>query len=86
VNLYRGHIALGFAVLFALIGLATAFYYVENDRALNEWYEVVMFMIGALTAILCLLLLALAYVSWVPKWERHEKRTGHVPGEERKSE
>jgi hypothetical protein len=28
-----------------------------------------------------LILAALAYVNWVPKWERYEKRTGHVLGE-----
>ena len=81
--LYRGQIALAFAILFGLITAGSVWYYFTNDRAMNEWYEVVMFGVAVLSAIVALLCAALSYVSWVPKWERVEKRTGRVPGERR---
>jgi len=42
-----------------------------------------LFIGGALSIVIGLVCFAMSYVAWVPKWERTEKKTGHIPGDGR---
>lgn len=67
-------------ILFGVIATVATWWFLQGGRGLHEWHEVVTFMVASLSIIITLLLAALTYVAWVPKWERHERRTGHIPG------
>jgi uncharacterized membrane protein len=85
MNLWRGHIYLGVSIASGLIAMALVLVYFYNLR-LNSgslWLFLV-FVAAALLAVVCLTTAALSYAQWVPKWERDEKRTGHILGEKEK--
>ena len=86
MNIWRGHILLVIALVSGLFGAAAVIGYFYLLRALPGNDAVfLVFMIGCVLVILSLTSGALAYGNWVPKWERDEKRTGHIPGDERKN-
>lgn len=85
MNLYRGHWLLGLGVGFGILGmgLVIAYFYLLSGNPGSMWVFLI-FMAGCACVIAGLTMAALSYGYWVPKWERDEKRTGHVLGDERK--
>lgn len=82
MNLYRGQILLVLAVGFVGVGALDLWLYFGPLVYRQDRVEVFLLLIGgALSLILGLLLFAMSYVAWVPRWEREEKRTGHIPGD-----
>lgn len=81
--LYRGHICLGLSVLWA--GICALLAYAASQYG-GRGDAVMLLLLGGamLSGIAALLLATSAYTQWVPKWERHEKLTGHIPGEREK--
>lgn len=80
IRLYRGHIYAGAAVTLTLLGfiVGVQVFYMGGIRGL---FEFSLLIAWAFSVIAALVFAALAYVNWVPKWERDEKRTGHILGE-----
>jgi high-affinity Fe2+/Pb2+ permease len=85
IRLYRGQIYAGAAVILGIVAFAIG-YHVLSLGGVSGLWEFFLVMTGAAAVIMGLVLCALAYVWWVPKWERDEKRTGHVPGEKENDE
>jgi uncharacterized membrane protein len=85
MNLYRGHWLLATSVVFGVIGIGLLIWYFRSLGG-NPGSVLVflIFVAACLCAIVSLTTAALSYAQWVPKWERDEKRTGHVLGDERK--
>lgn len=84
MNLYRGHILLALSVCFGLVATVDVLlFFLVLEADMNDWRAFALFLIGALSAIVCLTTAAISYAQWVPEWERQEKRTGHIPGEGR---
>jgi ABC-type amino acid transport system permease subunit len=82
VRLYQGQIWLGAAIVAFLLGVFWAlmlFVFETDDRSELTWF--LMFIAWIISMVAMLVFATTAYGTWVPKWERHEKRTGHVPGE-----
>jgi hypothetical protein len=87
LNLYKSPV---YALLAACCSIAAAALLVVSFRlsAENGSGDFLAFMaiIGAMVSIICaLVFVALAYVNWVPRWERDEKKTGRFPGDEEKA-
>jgi hypothetical protein len=83
--LYRGQILLALAVGFVGVGALDLWLYFGPLVYRQDHLEVFLLLIGgAFSIILGLVLFAMSAVAWVPKWERDEKRTGHIPGDGRK--
>lgn len=82
IRLYRGQIFLALAVVFVLLGGLAGWQYANSPR--GDLFSMVWFGLACASAIGALVGISFAYTEWVPKWERIEKRTGRMPGEERK--
>lgn len=80
IRLYRGQVYAGLAVILFLCGFAAG-YQVFVLGGVNGLWELFLLGVAMFSNIAGLVLLAFAYVKWVPKWERDEKRTGHVIGD-----
>lgn len=85
IRLYRGHIYAGLAVALTLLGFIAGIQ-VFYMGGVTGFAEFALLMIWMFTSIAALVFAALAYVNWVPKWERDEKRTGHVLGDPKERE
>lgn len=86
MNLYRGQIMLAIAAVLCVMSVACVIGYFRSGQNMDNPLVFLLFAIGCLTFIVAATLGALAYTHWVPKWERDEKRTGHVLGEKEKSD
>lgn len=84
MNIWKGHILAGVAVVFGLVAVASFYAYFGTLRSQqSEVLTFLVFILGCIGFIGGLTSAALSYAEWVPKWERDERRTGKVPGERR---
>lgn len=80
MRLWKGHIYAGITVLAGIatvLCLIAAFVWFPQDT----WAPAILVMTSGLFLVVTVVMSALAYQNWMPKWERDEKRVGHVPGE-----
>ena len=80
LSLYRGPIYAGCAVLVGILSTLGIIWYFRSPSS-DGWFGLLVLFMSMLGGIAALLLVALSYMHWMPKWERDEKRTGHIPGE-----
>lgn len=81
-SLYRGPIYAGAATLVGILAVVGIVWYFRFHSYDDAWFSLLVLFVSMLGGIASLLLIALSYIHWMPKWERDEKRTGHIPGEE----
>lgn len=84
MSLYRGQVYMGLALLFGVVAIGSFLIVMLNDPRMAELGWFALMCLACVSAICALVFTAFAYTLWVPKWERDEKRTGHVLGDERK--
>lgn len=81
MTFYRGQTMTAIGALFIALAIVCLVGYGLSGQRVNEPGIFLLFVAGCLATIAGLTLLALGYTHWVPKWEREERRTGHIPGE-----
>lgn len=84
VNLYRGQVYAALAVFFLAFGIA-AIYTFTTIRDHSDPSTLIVLIVGMIAVITGAVIGALAYVSWLPKWERDEKRSGKGPGQNKEN-
>jgi hypothetical protein len=82
IALYRGHLIAALAIIMAIIGLSLTLHLVLGPTP--DGSSVGTIILTFLSYQAAIILGPVAYIFWVPQWEREEKITGRFPGDKEK--